>query len=78
MHTAMNAIMGFTGLLNKTGITLEEQEEYSGIITDGCTRLMEMMDNVLEISLLQSGCDDFVSKPIDPAAINKVLYRFLN
>ncbi len=54
MRTPMNAIMGFTGLLNKTGITLEEQEEYSSIITDGCTRLMEMMDNVLEISLLQS------------------------
>ncbi|WP_299767136.1 transporter substrate-binding domain-containing protein [uncultured Dokdonia sp.] len=54
MRTPMNAIMGFTGLLNKTGITIEEQEEYSSIITDGCARLMEMMDNVLEISLLQS------------------------
>ncbi len=54
MRTPMNAIMGFTGLLNKTGITLEEQEEYASIITDGCDRLMEMMDNVLEISLLQS------------------------
>lgn len=54
MRTPMNAIMGFTGLLNKKNITLEEQEEYSSIITDGCTRLLEMMDNVLELSLLQS------------------------
>ena len=54
MRTPMNAIMGFTGLLIKTDITPEEKKTYSGIITDGCTRLMEMMDNVLELSLLQS------------------------
>jgi CheY-like chemotaxis protein len=26
----------------------------------------------------EAGCDDFISKPVDPAAISKVLHRFLN
>ena len=26
----------------------------------------------------KAGCDDFISKPVDPAAISKVLQRFLN
>lgn len=54
IRTPMNAIMGFSGLLNKKHITQEEQNEYLNLITCGCVRLMDMLDNVLEVSMLQT------------------------
>ena len=54
MRTPINGIMGFSGLLSKTNITEEERADYVNIISNGCVRLIEMMDNVLEISLLQN------------------------
>ncbi|WP_124980702.1 response regulator [Nonlabens xiamenensis] len=54
MRTPMNAVMGFSGLLKNNHVDRETRLEYINIINQGCLRLMDMMDNVLEVSLLQS------------------------
>ena len=54
MRTPMNAIMGFSDLLSKENLDNSQKEDYLNIINQACLRLMEMMDNVLEISLLQN------------------------
>lgn len=54
MRTPMNAIMGFSDLLSKEDLDKSQREDYLKIINQACLRLMNMMDNVLEISLLQS------------------------
>lgn len=54
MRTPMNAIMGFSGLLNKEGLEESQKEDYVAIINQACLRLMDMMDNVLEMSMLQN------------------------
>ncbi|WP_158441691.1 hybrid sensor histidine kinase/response regulator [Nonlabens dokdonensis] len=55
MRTPMNAIMGFSGLLSKEVLTDTQRSNYLEIINNACLRLMNMMDNVLEVSLLQTG-----------------------
>lgn len=54
MRTPMNAIMGFSGLLSKEGLEENQKNDYVTIINQACLKLMDMMDNVLEISMLQN------------------------
>jgi two-component system sensor histidine kinase EvgS len=54
IRTPMNAIMGFSDLLSREDIDKTQKEDHLIIINQACLRLMNMMDNVLELSLLQS------------------------
>jgi signal transduction histidine kinase/ActR/RegA family two-component response regulator len=54
IRTPMNGIIGFAGLLNDPGITEEERFQYTEIITNNSDQLLRIIDDILEISSLET------------------------
>jgi PAS domain S-box-containing protein len=56
IRTPMNGIMGFTDLLkNSINLRQEEESEYLSLIFQSSKRLLEMLNNLIDISKIQSG-----------------------
>ncbi len=55
IRTPMNAILGFTDLLQSEENTEEEKDRYFGIINSNSRQLLSIIDDVLEISRMDSG-----------------------
>lgn len=52
----LNAVVGFSDLLStEKGLTAEEKEEYSAIIKSNAGKLLSIINNVLDLSRLESG-----------------------
>ncbi len=54
VRTPMNGIIGFSELLNDPEITPDKQKEYSKIIIDSSNQLITIIDDIIEISRLQT------------------------
>ncbi len=54
IRTPMNGIIGFSELLNDPEITPDTQKEYSKIIMDSSTQLISIIDDIIEISRLET------------------------
>jgi len=54
IRTPMNSILGFTDLL-KENETEEEKKEYLGIIENSCNSLMDIINDIIEISKIEAG-----------------------
>jgi len=60
IRTPMNGVLGYSELLSKQEISKEEQKEYALTIIDSGKELVSVIENILEISSLQTGdnsCD---------------------
>lgn len=70
VRTPLNGIMGFTQLLAKKNITEDKQRYFTSIILDSSRRLLRIIDDILEVSSLETG-----SQQIYPASfdINELL-----
>jgi signal transduction histidine kinase/ligand-binding sensor domain-containing protein len=55
IRTPMNAIVGFSTLLNAKGVTKAEQERYIGFIKENSETLLILIDDLLDISQIESG-----------------------
>ena len=55
IRTPMNAIMGFAGLLDNPDISDEEMHYYVSIIKKGGTRMLNTLNDLMTISLLETG-----------------------
>lgn len=55
IRTPLNGIIGFSELLNSEDITKEEISSYTAIIIQSGKRLMEIVNNILDISRIQTG-----------------------
>lgn len=55
IRTPMNGIIGFSQLLNTGDLTDEQRREYISIITKSSDRLLSILNDVIEISLIESG-----------------------
>jgi PAS domain S-box-containing protein len=55
VRTPMNAIIGFTELLQSEEFTPAEHERYLGIVQSNANQLLSIIDDVLEVSRLDSG-----------------------
>lgn len=55
VRTPLNGIFGFTQLLKEEGITKEKINLYTDIIYQSGKRLMETIENILEISRIETG-----------------------
>jgi PAS domain S-box-containing protein len=64
IRTPLNGIIGFTELLTNEGLSKKEIKEYSGIISQSGNRLLEIVNNVLDISKIQTGQIKFEQKII--------------
>lgn len=54
VRTPMNGIMGFCELLETPGISKEEQNYYTKIIYNSASQLLRIIDDILEISVLET------------------------
>ncbi len=54
IRTPMNVILGFSELLKTDGLNREERDEYIGIINLNGMQLLKVMDNLIDISKLQT------------------------
>jgi len=55
IRTPMNGILGFAGLLKEPMLTGEEQKEYIGIIEKSGARMLNIINDVITISKVESG-----------------------
>ena len=65
IRTPMNAIVGFASLLTDPDLSAEEQHYFSGIIQSRSDDLMRIINDILEISRIESG-----SAPIVKGEVN--------
>jgi len=54
IRTPMNGIMGFSEMLENPGITADQQRNYIRIIQNSCQQLLRIIDDILEISTLET------------------------
>ena len=57
IRTPMNGIIGFTGLLNNDDLSEEQKKQYLEIITTSTNRLLKIVNDVIDISLIETGTD---------------------
>ena len=55
IRTPMNGILGFAELLKEPGLSGEEQHEYLGIIERSGTRMINIINDIVDISKIESG-----------------------
>ncbi|MBN1953251.1 MAG: hypothetical protein JW801_18745 [Bacteroidales bacterium] len=54
IRTPMNAIMGFTGLLRRSGISQEKREHYHDTVEESVDYLLRLIDDILDISRIEA------------------------
>lgn len=65
IKTPMNGIIGFSEALKENNPTKTEQKEYTKIITQSANQLMEIIEDILEISALASHQIDVHADEVD-------------
>jgi len=55
IRTPMNGILGFSELLKEPGLTGEQQQEYIRIIEKSGTRMLNIINDIVDISKIESG-----------------------
>ncbi|MCU0287750.1 MAG: ATP-binding protein [Acidobacteria bacterium] len=68
IRTPMNAILGYSNLLMKS-ITDKKQQEYLEIVQNSGRNLLALINDILDLSKIESGKLSLVYKPIDPHRI---------
>lgn len=54
IRTPMNAIIGFSGLLTDKSFTDDQRNNFGTIISNSCESLLQLIDDILDISILES------------------------
>jgi signal transduction histidine kinase/CheY-like chemotaxis protein len=55
IRTPMNGILGFANLLKEKDITIEDQHEFINIIKDSGARMLNIINDIIDISKIESG-----------------------
>ena len=55
IRTPLNGILGFSNLLQDENLQKEEINDYTAVIQQSCNRLLEIVNNVLDISKIETG-----------------------
>lgn len=72
IRTPLNAIVGFTTLLGEPEHIMEERYEYMDIITHSSDHLLEIVDDIVEISKIQANTIRLIMKE---TKLNEMLQR---
>lgn len=75
IRTPMNGIIGFTELLNNEGLTFDQKKQYAQIIAKSSHQLMNLVNDLLDISLIETGCSPLVERKVN---INTLLDELKN
>jgi len=55
IRTPMNGILGFAELLKEKGLSNDSQQKYIGIIEKSGTRMLNIINEIIDISKIESG-----------------------
>ena len=76
IRTPMNGILGFAGLLKEPDLTEEEQVEYIQIIEDSGVRMLNIINDIMSISKVESGQMEITISETNINDQIKYLYTF--
>lgn len=76
IRTPMNGILGFTELLKDSNITSEEKREYIELIELSGLRMMEIINNIVDISKIESGAVELINKKTHIYVVCRDLHNF--
>ncbi|MDA3955029.1 MAG: response regulator [Bacteroidales bacterium] len=77
IRTPMNGIMGFSKLLQKPGNSLEKSNRYTSIIVDSGNQLLSIIDDILDVSKIETGQIDLFEEEINlDSILNDILTLF--
>ena len=77
IRTPLNAIVGFSNLINteETELTAEERHEFLGLINTNCDLLLKLINDILDLSRIESGRMDFIFAPHDLTELLTDIYH---
>jgi PAS domain S-box-containing protein len=76
IRTPLNGIIGFTQLLNLEDISKEDSIEYTEIIKQSSHRLIEIVNNVLDLSKIETGQILIFNESFEINKLLNVLFNF--
>lgn len=76
IRTPMNGIMGFASLLKEPGLTGSEQQEYIRIIEKSGTRMLNTINEIVDISKIESGLMEVDITEVDVNEVMDFAHRF--
>ena len=78
IRTPMNGILGFADLLKEPNLTGEEQQEYIEIIKQSGNRMLNIINDIISISKIESGLTEVSISPTNITQQLKFLHAFFN
>ncbi|PKQ61875.1 hypothetical protein BZG02_14720 [Labilibaculum filiforme] len=76
IRTPMNGIIGFTELLDHKSVTIEKQQKYLSLIKSSSQRMLELINNLVDISKLETGQIHCSQDAVDLQKIMNNTYEF--
>jgi len=76
IRSPMNGILGFTNLLLEPGLTSEEQHKYIEIIKNSGDRMLNTIDDLIDISIIESGQSKLAVSEFNVNEQIECLYKF--
>jgi signal transduction histidine kinase/CheY-like chemotaxis protein len=64
IRTPMNGIIGFSELVISPEVTDEEKEQYNSIIANSCRQLLGVVNDIIDISKIESGVLEIQPRPL--------------
>ena len=74
IRTPLNAIVGFSNLL-PSAETLEEEKLYSSIINQNSEILLQLINDILDLSKIEAGTLEYVRQPMNLSEICRNIYQ---
>ncbi len=78
IRTPMNGILGFAELLKKPNLTDEKQQQFIGIIQKSGTRMLNIINDLIDISKVESGQMELVFSETNVNKQLEFLYNFFH
>jgi CheY-like chemotaxis protein len=76
IRTPMNGIMGFLNLLNRPNLSGKQQKEYIQIIEKSSNRMLDTINDIINISKIESGYESLIIKEVSVTEIMENLFSF--
>ncbi len=76
IRTPMNGILGFTELLKSNSYNSTEREYFINLIQQSGDRMLSTINNIIDISKIESGAEKVLIREVDIKKITTELYNF--